>query len=131
LSIMEYQTTILTEPDLSGDDPEGFGASGGAERVSLPTNLPKRGLSKGKAAEYCGVSLNTLERHDPTPTKIGGRTIDDRRVLDRWVMDRRVLGCRLNQVAGSISLSDGEDGFFRGLTKRRYAVRKCRGRPDD
>ena len=53
--------------------------------MSLPINLPKRGLSKDEAAEYCGVSVNTLVRHGPTPTKIGDRTIYDRRVLDRWL----------------------------------------------
>jgi hypothetical protein len=42
-------------------------------------------LSKDEAAEYCGVSLNTLRRHGPTPTKIGDRIIYDRRVLDCWL----------------------------------------------
>lgn len=50
--------------------------------MQLPINLPKLGLSKDEAAEYCGVSVNTLGRHGPTPTKIGDRTIYDRRVLD-------------------------------------------------
>jgi hypothetical protein len=53
--------------------------------VSLPLNLPKRGLSKDEAAEYCGVSANTLGRHGPTPTKIGDRIVYDRRVLDAWL----------------------------------------------
>jgi hypothetical protein len=56
-----------------------------SEQMPLPINLPKRGLSKDEAAEYCGVSANTLSRHGPTPTKIGDRTIYDRRVLDRWL----------------------------------------------
>jgi hypothetical protein len=59
----------------------------------LPINLPKRGLSREEAAEYCGVSVNTLGRHGPAPTKIGDRTIYDRRVLDRW----------LDELAGLIS----------------------------
>jgi hypothetical protein len=50
--------------------------------MSLPINLPKRGLSKDEAAEYCGVSENTLGRYGPTPAKIGKRTIYDRRMLD-------------------------------------------------
>jgi hypothetical protein len=49
--------------------------------VSLPANVQKRGLSKEEAAEYCGVSENTLGRYGPTPTKIGKRTIYDRRML--------------------------------------------------
>ena len=61
--------------------------------MPLPINLPKRGLSKDEAAEYCGVSANTLSRHGPTPTKIGDRTIYDRRVLDHW----------LDELAGFIS----------------------------
>jgi Helix-turn-helix domain len=50
-----------------------------------PLNLPKRGLSIDEAAEYLGVSRNTLSRHGPVPTKIGDRVIYDRRVLDRWL----------------------------------------------
>jgi hypothetical protein len=65
--------------------------------VSLPINMPKRGLSKNEAAEYCGVSVKTLDRHGPTPTKIGDRTIYDRRVLDRW----------LDELAGLMSRSMG------------------------
>jgi hypothetical protein len=62
--------------------------------MPLPVNVPKRGLSKEEAAEYCGVSVNTLIRHGPTATKIGDRTIYDRRVLDRW----------LDELAGFISM---------------------------
>ena len=65
--------------------------------MPLPINLPKRGLSKDEAAEYCGVSLNTLRRHGPTPAKIGDRIIYDRRVLDRW----------LDELGGLISGSSG------------------------
>jgi hypothetical protein len=53
-------------------------------KVPLPINVPKRGLSKEEAAEYCGVSVNTLGRHGPTPTKIGDRIIYDRVRLDTW-----------------------------------------------
>lgn len=53
--------------------------------MPLPINVPKRGLSKDEAAEYCGVSVNTLGRYGPTPSKIGDRIIYDRRVLDRWL----------------------------------------------
>ena len=53
--------------------------------MSLPLNVPKRGLSLDEAAEYCGVSRNSLTRHGPAPIKIGDRTIYDRRGLDRWL----------------------------------------------
>jgi hypothetical protein len=68
--------------------------------VPLPVNVPKRGLSKDEAAEYCGVSVNTLTRHGPTAAKIGDRTIYDRRVLDRW----------LDELAGFMSASSSEIG---------------------
>jgi hypothetical protein len=66
--------------------------------MSLPFNLPKRGLSKDEAAEYCGVSVNTLGRHGPTPTKIGDRIVYDRRVLDRW----------LDELAGLSAVTSAE-----------------------
>jgi hypothetical protein len=37
----------------------------------LPLNVPKPGLSLDEAAEYAGVSRNTLTRYGPPPTKIG------------------------------------------------------------
>jgi hypothetical protein len=49
------------------------------KQVTLPLNIAKRGLSKDEAAEYCGVSANTLGKHGPPPTKIGDRTLYDRR----------------------------------------------------
>jgi predicted DNA-binding transcriptional regulator AlpA len=52
---------------------------------ALPSNIPKRGLSLDEAAEYCGVSRNSLLRHGPNPTKIGDRSVYDRRVLDAWL----------------------------------------------
>jgi hypothetical protein len=84
----------------------------------LPINLPKRGLSKDEAAEYCGVSANTLTRHGPTPTKIGDRTIYDRRVLDRW----------LDELAGFISgvgATDApEEKLLEAIHARQAAVRR-------
>jgi hypothetical protein len=53
--------------------------------MALPPNIPKRGLSLAEAAEYCGVSDKTLQRHGPDPTKIGERVVYDRRVLDQWL----------------------------------------------
>jgi hypothetical protein len=46
---------------------------------------PKCGLSTGEAAEYWGVSVKTLDRHGPSPTKI------DRRMLDRWLNELAAL----------------------------------------
>jgi hypothetical protein len=90
--------------------------------VPLPINLPKRGLSKEEAAEYCGVSANTLVRHGPTPTKIGDRAIYDRPVLDRW----------LDEVAGLMSGSSGagrpvdtpEEALLEAIHARQAAVRR-------
>jgi hypothetical protein len=39
--------------------------------MPLPLNVPKPGLSLDEAAEYAGVSRNTLTRYGPPPTKIG------------------------------------------------------------
>jgi hypothetical protein len=58
----------------------------------------KRGLSLDEAAEYCGVSGNTLTRHGPTPIKIGEHKVYDRRSLDHW----------LDQLAGIESRQPAE-----------------------
>jgi len=84
--------------------------------MPLPINVPKRGLSKDEAAEYCGVSANTLTRHGPTPTKIGDRTIYDRRVLDRW----------LDQLGGrcaTISNDDPETTLLEAIHARKASLR--------
>lgn len=90
--------------------------------MPLPLNVPKRGLSRDEAAEYCGVSANTLARHGPTPTKIGDRIIYDRRVLDRW----------LDELAGLMSGSRGlgplldtpEEALLEAIHARQTAVRR-------
>ena len=51
----------------------------------LPLNIPKRGLSIEEAAEYCGVSANTMSRHGPSPLRIGERVVYDRKSLDAWL----------------------------------------------
>jgi hypothetical protein len=51
----------------------------------LPTNIPPRGLDARQAAEYCGVSKNHLLRHGPAATRIGGRNVYDRKLLDMWL----------------------------------------------
>jgi hypothetical protein len=68
--------------------------------VSLPLNIQKRGLSKEEAAEYLGISVNTLVRHGPPATKIGDRVVYDRRVLDRW----------LDELAGFVSAEATDAG---------------------
>jgi hypothetical protein len=88
--------------------------------VSLPLNLPKRGLSKDEAAEYCGVSVNTLGRHGPTPTKIGDRIVYDRRVLDRWLDE--LAG--LSAVALSQSSAETpEETLLEAIHARKTALR--------
>lgn len=53
----------------------------------LPASLPPRGLSRGQAAEYVGVSPSTFDKmvtagEMPRPKRIGGRVIWDRKQLD-------------------------------------------------
>ena len=36
---------------------------------------PNERLIKGRGDEYCGISVNTLGRHGPNPTKIGNLVI--------------------------------------------------------
>ena len=57
--------------------------------MSLPINLPKHGLSKDEAAEYCSVSVKTLDGHGPAPTKIGAARVP---CGLRW---NTILGSRL------------------------------------
>lgn len=60
--------------------------------MGLPSNIPKRGLSIEEAAEYCGVSASSIERHGPRPTKIGERNVYDRKALDLWLDKLANLG---------------------------------------
>lgn len=53
--------------------------------MTLLPKIQKRGFSLAEAAEYCGVSDKTLQRHGPEPSKIGDRTVYDRIALDRWM----------------------------------------------
>ena len=53
--------------------------------MTLPSSISPRGLDVEQAAEYCGVSRNHLLRHGPGPTRIGGRNIYDRKILDMWL----------------------------------------------
>lgn len=87
--------------------------------MPLPLNLPKRGLSKDEAAEYCGVSPNTLGRHGPTPTKIGDRIVYDRRVLDRWLDDLAGF------ISGSAAVPDTpEEELLEAIHARQAALRR-------
>jgi len=90
--------------------------------MPLPLNVPKRGLSLDEAAEYCGVSTNTLTRHGPAPIKIGDRKIYDRRALDRW----------LDQLAGIDPPQIGEDAapedaLLEAIHARKAALRHSSG----
>ena len=85
-------------------------------------NVPKRGLSKDEAAEYCGVSVNTLGRHGPTPTKIGDRIIYDRRVLDRWLDE---LAGLIFGYSGGILINTPEEALLEAIHARQAAVRRA------
>jgi hypothetical protein len=91
------------------------------EHVPLPINIPKRGLSKEEAAEYCGVSVNTLIRHGPTATKIGDRTIYDRRVLDRWLDG--LAGPPSSELNGAGEQPTPEEKLLERINARKTALR--------
>ncbi len=86
--------------------------------MALPTNIPKRGLSLAEAAEYCGVSDKTLQRHGPEPSKIGERIVYDRRVLDRWMDSLADL-----PSSGVNPIEDPEDLLLKAIDARKTALR--------
>jgi hypothetical protein len=93
-----------------------------APSVSLPINIAKRGLSLDEAAEYCGISANTLTRHGPPAVKIGDRRVYDRRTLDRW----------LDRLAGFVPPEAGdesppEDALLEAIHARKVALRHTPG----
>ena len=79
--------------------------------TALPGNIPKRGLALEEAAEYCGVSRNTMLRHGPKPLRIGERCVYDRRSLDLW----------LDKLAGSPAA--GSDPLGESIGARKNALR--------
>ena len=84
--------------------------------TGLPHNIPKRCLSPDEAAEYCNVSRDTLIRHGPPATKIGDRTVYDRRVLDTW----------LDKLAGIVPdqpPDDPETSLLEAINARKAALR--------
>ena len=86
--------------------------------MALPSNIPKRGLSLAEAAEYCGVSDKTLQRHGPEPSKIGERVVYDRRVLDRWLDGLAHL-----PSPGVNPIEDPEDLLLKAIDARKTALR--------
>jgi hypothetical protein len=82
----------------------------------LPPNIPRRCLSPDEAAEYCNVSRNTLIRHGPLATKIGDRTVYDRRVLDTWL--DKLAGIAPDQPA-----DDPETSLLEAIHARKTALR--------
>ena len=89
--------------------------------MPLPLNVPKRGLTLDEAAEYCGVSGNTLTRHGPPPIKIGDRRVYDRRSLDRWL--DQLAGIESRQPADDVP----EDALLEAIHARKVAVRHSPG----
>jgi len=92
--------------------------------MALPLNIPKRGLSLSEAAEYCGVSDKTLQRHGPQPSKIGERAIYDRRVLDQWLDELAHL-----HSAGVNPIEDPEDQLLKAIDARKTALRHTTPKP--
>lgn len=89
---------------------------------ALPSNIPKRGFSLDEAAEYCGVSRNTLAQHGPAPVKIGNRSIYDRRALNRW----------LDQLGGLVEIRGAdpatpEESLLEAINARKAALRHTSG----
>jgi hypothetical protein len=84
--------------------------------TGLPPNIPKRCLSPDEASEYCNVSRNTLIRHGPPATKIGDRTVYDRRVLDAWLD-------KLAGIAPDQSADDPETSLLEAINARKAALR--------
>ena len=57
-------------------------------RDTLPTSLPPRGLNRGEAAAYVGISATLFDQmvgdgRMPKPKRINSRTVWDRHQLDR------------------------------------------------
>ena len=92
--------------------------------MSLPINIPKRGLSLAEAAEYCGVSDKTLQRHGPEPSKIGERVVYDRRVLDLWLDGLAHL-----PSPGVNPIEDPENLLLKAIDARKTALRHPPAKP--
>lgn len=93
--------------------------------MPLPINVPKRGLSKEEAAEYCGVSEATLGRHGPAPTKITKRKIVyDRRVLDRWLDELAELPSQ--ELNGALQPTP-EEKLLEAIHARKATLRRTPG----
>ena len=86
--------------------------------MALPGNIPKRGLTKGEASEYCGISDKTLERYGPEPSKIGERVVYDRHVLDLWMDSLAHL-----PLSGSNPIEDPENLLLKAIDARKTALR--------
>jgi hypothetical protein len=89
--------------------------------MPLPHNIAKRGLSLEEAAEYCGVSKNTMTRHGPRPVKIGDRAVYDRRLLDDWL--DRLTGL----AAPNAETQDPEEQLLGAIRARKDPLRHHSG----
>jgi hypothetical protein len=91
----------------------------------MPLRPPvRRGLNKEEAAEYCGVSPNTLIRHGPPPSKIGDRNVYDRRVLDQWLDELAHL-----PSPGINPIEDPEELLLKAIDARKTALRHATPKP--
>jgi hypothetical protein len=84
--------------------------------MALPPNIPKRGLSLSEAAEYCGVSDNTLIQHGPKPSKIGNRNVYDLKMLDRWLDSIAIPPPATG--GGNLTIADHEQQILEALHAR-------------
>jgi hypothetical protein len=89
--------------------------------MTLPSNIPKRGLSLGEASEYCGVSDNTLTKYGPKPSKIGERNVYDIRVLDRWLDSIASLPIG----TGARRIEDPEQELLKAIHERKTPLRRA------
>ena len=89
--------------------------------MTLPSNIPKRGLNLPEASEYCGVSETTLSKYGPKPTKIGERNIYDIRVLNQWLdsIASLPIGADANRI------EDPEQELLKAIHERKTKIRRA------
>lgn len=74
----------------------------------LPANIPKRGLTKKEAAEYCGLSVNAFENKVQSlqfPSALQGTKCWDRHALDAALDRLRDMLDNIPRKAATVLLS--------------------------